>query len=123
MLTHTLTGEWEHIIVSNAKKVIPDSVKDKWTEWRQSMKQAERELTGSEDVSDGVEMAGWGLEEATEQNKKDASKYSLRSHLNLLRPSYGLAEGCENICKSDCGRIARRGFRVESDLWQSHIHF
>lgn len=49
------------------------------------MKQAERELTGSEDVSDGVEMAGWGLEEATEQNKKDASKYSLRSRLYCCR--------------------------------------
>jgi hypothetical protein len=67
-------GEWEHIIVSNIKSVIPESVKQKWHEWRVSVKQAEREFTGQENVTEGLEMAGWGVEEAEARNKKDASK-------------------------------------------------
>ncbi|TVY83818.1 putative N-terminal acetyltransferase [Lachnellula suecica] len=66
-------GEWEHIVVSNIKKVIPDSVKQTWNEWRASMKKTEHEVTGSETASEHVEMVGWGVEEAEEKNKKNAS--------------------------------------------------
>ncbi|TAQ84702.1 hypothetical protein B7494_g6976 [Chlorociboria aeruginascens] len=66
-------GKWEHIIVSNVKKVIPDSVKQTWNEWRASMKQAEIKETGHTKVNEHVEMVGWGVEEAEEKNKKDAS--------------------------------------------------
>ncbi|KAK0102394.1 hypothetical protein ONS95_006014 [Cadophora gregata] len=66
-------GHWEEIIVTNVKKLIPDSVENFWHEWRASMKKAEQEFTGDDVVSDAVEMAGWGVEEATEKNKKDAS--------------------------------------------------
>lgn len=38
------------------------------------MKKAEKDLTGEEHVSDAAEMAGWGVEEAQERNKKDASE-------------------------------------------------
>lgn len=38
------------------------------------MKKAELDLTGKEDVNDAAEMAGWGVEEAQERNKRDASK-------------------------------------------------
>ncbi len=70
-----VTGEWEHIIVSNVKRLIPESVKVKWREYKESVKQAERQMTGKQDVSDHVEMAGWGVEEAQERNKKDASEW------------------------------------------------
>ncbi|TVY88763.1 putative N-terminal acetyltransferase [Lachnellula willkommii] len=66
-------GEWEHIVVSNVKKMIPDSVKQTWHDWRVSMKKAEHEHFGNEEISDAVEMAGWGVEEAEEKNKMDAS--------------------------------------------------
>jgi len=66
-------GEWEHLIVSHVKQLIPESVKSSWREWRQAMKNAEREVTGQEKINEDVEMAGWGVEEATERNKKDAS--------------------------------------------------
>ncbi len=69
-------GEWEHIIISNIKRLIPESVKSTWHEWRVSVKQAEREMTGKEAVTEHVEMAGWGVEEAQERNKKDASESS-----------------------------------------------
>ena len=39
------------------------------------MRKAEHDITGSEDFSEGVEMAGWGVEEADKQNKAEASKY------------------------------------------------
>ncbi|KAH6683212.1 hypothetical protein B0J14DRAFT_575384 [Halenospora varia] len=61
-------GEWEHIIVSNIKRLIPESVKQTWHDWRTAMESA----TGK-DVSEKVEMAGWGVEEAEARNKKDAS--------------------------------------------------
>jgi len=64
-----LQGELEHMIVENAKKVIPESVAKTWHDWRSSMKRA----SGSEKINEGVEMAGWGVEEAEEANKKDAS--------------------------------------------------
>ncbi|TVY46838.1 putative N-terminal acetyltransferase 2 [Lachnellula cervina] len=66
-------GEWEHIIVSNVKKMIPESVKQTWHDWRVSMKNAEHEHFGNEEISDAVEMAGWGVEEAEQKNKMDAS--------------------------------------------------
>jgi hypothetical protein len=66
-------GEWEHIIVSNIKKLIPESVKITWHDWRESMKKAERQVTGSQEVSDHADMAGWGVEEAEQRNKAEAS--------------------------------------------------
>jgi hypothetical protein len=68
-----LQGELEHMIVENVKKVIPESVARTWHDWRSSMKQAEKDAAGSEKINEGVEMAGWGVEEAEEANKKDAS--------------------------------------------------
>lgn len=83
-LANLSLGEWEHKIVSSIKAIIPNSVKQTWRDWRSSMKQAERDMTGSDDISEHVEMAGWGVEEAEEANKKDAS---MLSHTNLaLRP-------------------------------------
>lgn len=66
-------GEWEHIVISHVKAVIPDSVKQTWREWRTSMKQAEKGIPGGQQVGEGVEMAGWGVEEAQKQNKAEAS--------------------------------------------------
>jgi len=68
-----LIGEWEEVIVSHVKAIIPESVKSTWNEWRASMKQAEREMIGSQEVSDHVEMAGWGVEEAEKADKSNAS--------------------------------------------------
>lgn len=70
------TGEWEHIVVSNVKKLIPESIKQAWHDWRTSMKKAESDMTGSQRVNEHVEMAGWGVEEATERNKSEASTLS-----------------------------------------------
>ncbi|KAL3425804.1 peptide alpha-N-acetyltransferase Nat2 [Phlyctema vagabunda] len=61
-------GEWEDIIVSHAKAVIPESVKETWHEWRRSVK-----VAAGEKVDEGIDMAGWGVEEAAEHNKRDAS--------------------------------------------------
>jgi len=37
------------------------------------MKKAEQEMTGNDDISEHVEMVGWGVEEASEANSKNAS--------------------------------------------------
>ncbi|KAF7953299.1 hypothetical protein EAE96_006510 [Botrytis aclada] len=66
-------GEWEHTITSSIKSVIPESIKTTFHEWRVAMQKASQEVTGSDKLGEGVEMAGWGVEEAEERNKRDAS--------------------------------------------------
>jgi len=66
-------GKIEHYVVSTAKQFIPESVRQKWHEYWQSIKSKEVETLGSDGISDKVEMAGWGVEEAQERNKEEAS--------------------------------------------------
>ena len=40
------------------------------------MKKAEHDVTGSDQISEHVEMAGWGVEEADKANKMDASTWN-----------------------------------------------
>ena len=61
--------------MSNIKRFIPESVKQTWHEWRAAMKKEEHALAGNNEVSDHVEMAGWGVEEAEKANKSEASKH------------------------------------------------
>jgi len=37
------------------------------------MKKAEKDMTGGDQISEGAEMAGWGVEEAEQRNKSEAS--------------------------------------------------
>lgn len=71
--TNGFAGNWEDVVVSNVKKVIPDSVQQKWHERRVS--KAKQGASG-EHVSDSIEGAGWGVEEADERHKRDASACS-----------------------------------------------
>jgi hypothetical protein len=64
------------MIVSSIKQFIPESVKQTWHDWRASMKQAAHETTGGDEVNKSVEMAGWGVEEADERYKRDASRFN-----------------------------------------------
>lgn len=60
-------------MVSKAQKIIPERVKTFWRDYRQALKDAEREATGSNEISSDVEMVGWGVKEADERNKTEAS--------------------------------------------------
>ncbi|KAI1085205.1 hypothetical protein F5B20DRAFT_575676 [Whalleya microplaca] len=66
-------GEFEHFLVSNIKRLIPQSVQDFWHEYRAALKRAEREQLGNDEISEHVEMAGWGVEEAEARHKAEAS--------------------------------------------------
>ncbi|KID87186.1 peptide alpha-N-acetyltransferase [Metarhizium guizhouense ARSEF 977] len=66
-------GKIEHYVVSTVKRFIPESVRQKWHEYWQSIKSKEVETMGNDNISDKVEMAGWGVEEAQERNKEEAS--------------------------------------------------
>ncbi|OAQ61971.1 peptide alpha-N-acetyltransferase [Pochonia chlamydosporia 170] len=66
-------GKIEHYVVSTVKQFIPESVRQKWHEYWRSIKSKEVETLGNDNISDGVEMAGWGVEEAQERNKEEAS--------------------------------------------------
>lgn len=67
-------GKIEHYVVSAIKQVIPEPVQEWWHENWRSVKQAEVRAHGDDDISDRVEMAGWGVQEAQERNKKEASE-------------------------------------------------
>ncbi|KAK4071456.1 uncharacterized protein Triagg1_6117 [Trichoderma aggressivum f. europaeum] len=54
-------------------KFIPESVRVRWNEWRESLKTEEKQHLGSNGISDKVEMAGWGVEKAQQRNKEEAS--------------------------------------------------
>ncbi|KAL6856477.1 hypothetical protein J3F83DRAFT_752677 [Trichoderma novae-zelandiae] len=66
-------GQVEHYVVSAAAKFIPESIRTRWHEWRQSLKKEEEHHLGSNEISDKVEMVGWGVEKAQERNKEEAS--------------------------------------------------
>ncbi|KAJ4396673.1 DUF1279 super [Gnomoniopsis smithogilvyi] len=66
--------EW---VVSNAKKFIPEGVKQQFNEWRAAWrgtyKDVEKEEIGDNHISEEVEKVGWGVEEAQQAHKADAS--------------------------------------------------
>ncbi|KAI0595416.1 peptide alpha-N-acetyltransferase Nat2 [Biscogniauxia sp. FL1348] len=66
-------GELEHFVVSYVKKLIPEPVRERWNEYRKALKEAEQEHLGNDNVTEHVEMAGWGVEEAEKRNKAEAS--------------------------------------------------
>ena len=68
--TNNHVGEWEHIVISYIKQVIPPSIQETWHNWRSSMKKGEEQ-------PEGGDAAGWGVEEADARNKKEASMLSL----------------------------------------------
>lgn len=68
-------AEAEHFVVSNVSKVIPQSVKDMWTECRQSFQKAEHDPVGNDNASENAEMVGWGVKEAQQRNKEEASEF------------------------------------------------
>ena len=61
-------------MVSNVAKVIPTRVKEFWNEYRNALKEAEHKEVGDNHISEDVEMVGWGVKEAEEKNKSEASK-------------------------------------------------
>ncbi|RNJ56244.1 hypothetical protein D7B24_007527 [Verticillium nonalfalfae] len=66
-------GQLEHWVMSCVKKAIPDSVEAWWHEYRAALKGVEKEQLGTDVVSESVEMAGWGVAEAEEHNRAEAS--------------------------------------------------
>ncbi len=54
---------------------IPNRVKDFWQEYRKSLKETEKQQTGDNHISEEAEAVGWGVKEAEERNKTEASKY------------------------------------------------
>ncbi|KAI0110880.1 hypothetical protein GGR51DRAFT_510345 [Nemania sp. FL0031] len=63
-------GDLEHWLVSNITKLIPESVRHRWNEYREALKEAKREQAGN---AEQVEIAGWGVEEAEKRNNTEAS--------------------------------------------------
>lgn len=67
-------AEVEHWVMAGIKRVVPESVKQRWHEYRAAFKDAEREELGDNHVSEDVEKVGWGVEKAQERHKEEASK-------------------------------------------------
>ena len=54
--------------------MIPEAVLDRWREYRKALKESEKEHLGNNEISEDVEAAGWGVEEAEARNKSEASE-------------------------------------------------
>ncbi|ODA80304.1 hypothetical protein RJ55_03262 [Drechmeria coniospora] len=66
-------GKIEQRVVSSVSSVVPESVREKLHEYWRSIKGVETQTLGDDYISETVEMAGWGLEEAQERNQEEAS--------------------------------------------------
>jgi uncharacterized protein YjaZ len=65
--------------VSAVSKVIPESVKTFWHNYRKELKQTEQEAAGTDEISGDVEAADWGVKEADERYKTEASEYCCKT--------------------------------------------
>lgn len=85
------TGRIEHYIVSAIGSIIPESIrqgsKDLWQKVWQAFKKTEQDELGNDQVSEKVEMVGWGVEEAQERNKEDASELTVPVAYIVASPS------------------------------------
>ncbi|KAM4065609.1 peptide alpha-N-acetyltransferase [Hirsutella rhossiliensis] len=66
-------GKIEHFVISNVKAIVPESARQKWHGYCHAVKEAENQQLGNDNISDKVEMAGWGVKEAQERNEEEAS--------------------------------------------------
>lgn len=86
--------------MGNVSKVIPQGVKDWWHEYRGALKTAEAKELGDNRISEDIEKAGWGVKEAQEAHKSEASEYS-------PEPIDGLVErGVANCCTGLATQLA-----------------
>lgn len=76
-------AEVERWVMAGLKRIVPESVKQRWHEYRGALKDAEKEELGDNHVSEDVEKVGWGVEKAQERHKEEASK----SNTNPLHTS------------------------------------
>ncbi|KAI1284115.1 hypothetical protein F5Y07DRAFT_100683 [Xylaria sp. FL0933] len=63
-------GELEHWVVSHVKRIIPESIRNRYKEYKAALKEAKQ---GQSDGDAEVEVSGWGVEQAEERNKTEAS--------------------------------------------------
>ncbi|KAJ6440432.1 peptide alpha-N-acetyltransferase [Purpureocillium lavendulum] len=66
-------GMIEQYVVSAVKSWVPDSVRETVHGYWRAIKSVETEKLGDDGISEKVEMAGWGVEEANQRNKEEAS--------------------------------------------------
>ncbi|KAL1867732.1 DUF1279 superfamily [Diaporthe australafricana] len=66
-------AEVERWVMAGVRRVVPESVKERWNEYRAALKDAEKEELGDNHISEDVEKVGWGVEKAQERHKEEAS--------------------------------------------------
>lgn len=59
--------------MSSVTNLVPDSIKKWWHENWAKVKKTENETLGNGEVSEKVEMMGWGVETAQEHHDEEAS--------------------------------------------------
>ncbi|KAG5928561.1 hypothetical protein E4U42_000431 [Claviceps africana] len=69
----------EHYVVSSVSQFIPQIIRQTWHEYWHS-KNTEVETLGNDEISDKAEMAGWGVAEAQQHHKEEASTYITSQH-------------------------------------------
>lgn len=72
------TAAIEEWILSNVKKFVPEGVKEWWHEWRATVKDVEKQEIGDNHITQDLDKIGWGVEEAQQRHKADASESTPR---------------------------------------------
>lgn len=80
--------------MSRVKKAIPESFKERWHEWRAEVKDVEKEELGDNHFSEDVEKLGWGVQEAQERHRADASKSETTLQTQPLQSRSFSSLGC-----------------------------
>jgi hypothetical protein len=79
----------EHVVVSNVKKIIPDSVETWWREYRQALREAKWERMGEHGETDVIYH---GVEEAEQRSSQEgASEYQKDSHFDPAKADLTLS--------------------------------
>lgn len=65
-------------MVSNVSKIIPERVKEFWYNYRTALKESKRKEEDSSETGVGVDVdaEGWGVKEADEKNRTEASMFT-----------------------------------------------
>lgn len=85
-------------MVSNVKKLIPQVIQDRWHEYKKALKEAEIEHLGNDDLSEHMDAATWGVEEAEARNKAEASKCGTASFVRALLTTTNRSRDAVSAC-------------------------
>lgn len=67
----------EQWVMGHVRAMVPEGAKEWWREYSEALRGAEKEQLGDNSITDDMDKASWGIEEADERNKVEASEFRM----------------------------------------------